>query len=332
MKIQIDNRLIHTITKSKNAFDSLLSAIHKAGIMDENQAVQFILKWPAFLEYIHLGSLFESFPKFNEENKFFKLALSTLYLDNDQELLFHLFDQIFVECITQIKALPQIQQFFLIGQLRDKLQSSSEMEKEIFTFSLGRIEKSLVEHPYTTLHDLTLYLAWDLMCTNLAIIFEHATENINFIKGVSVLKDCLIESFLHISAQGKTFPSFFKLMEAIFAFLMREESLQTYNDTDWITLCQSSQALRSRDKVADVPYIDEAILQHHAKQNVNLSVFTMDSMDKIQAGLIMADYVYRLVKKAAPNWTRSFSRVEIISFKEMDTDLFIQGFISDNFA
>ncbi len=323
MNIFIDNTLLQKITENKNTLNSLTLICQEAKIIDENQKLHFLLNWPSFLEYLNLGNLFEFSPKFGDQNKFFDFAVSTLSLSVDKEIIFHLFDQIFAECLTQIRALPQIQQAFLINQIQKKRHESCLAEKEMFAFSLNRLEKFLVNDPYNTLHDLILYLAWDRVCIHLAFIFEYATENINFINGVRVLKDCLIESFQHILAQAKTLPGFFRLMEALYAYQMREENLQNYHESDWLILCQGAQALRQSERVVNIPYIDEAIKENPRfpySINEPLKAFTMDPMDKIHAGLSLAGYMDRLLENECLRSTH-LKKMEIVNFKEVDSGL-----------
>jgi hypothetical protein len=328
MNIYFDNALIQKITKSPHALTGLMDDI-VSKIGDGNQKIQLFLNWPTLLEYLELGDLFETFPKFGEHDRFFELAISTLNSNADQELLFHLFDQIFVDCLTQVKELAQIQQPFLLNRVRTKRESSGNLGKELFGPALKHYEDALINEPYKTMHDLTLYLAWDRMCINLAIIFEHLDESLNFVHGVKVLKDCLIESFQHILTQGKTLPGFFRLMEALYAYQMREEHLQNYNEVDWQILCRSSQVLRPSERLVGAPYIDEAINENLVlsdSNSITYSVFTMDSLDKIQTELGLACYMIRMIEMETGR--RIFWKpLEIFRCMEMGSEFHLEKMI-----
>ncbi len=123
--------------------------------------------------------------------------------------------------MTHIKALPCIQAPFLIDRIQKKRQSLALSQiNEIFAQSLDDYEQSLLQNPSYTMHDLILYLAWDRVCINLAVIFEHDFSNANH-RGLEVLKECLLESFQHITSEGRTIPSFFRAIEALYAYQMR---------------------------------------------------------------------------------------------------------------
>lgn len=268
------------------------------------------LDWASLLQLLGLENLFEFFPKFGEENPVFKALISILITAVDQETLYELYDQIFVECLTQIKALSQIQQPFLI----EKIQAfrTDPAIASLFTEAFDQLEISLKTDPYATMHDLILYLAWDRMCIQLAILFEFRTENANFIHGISVLKECLIESFLHILNQGKTIPSYFRLLEAIYAYQMREEIIHNHTETDWSILCHSSKILKPSDQLPGIQYVDGLFRKNEGL----LKLYTLDSEEKIRASLSLAGYVSQLIKQEAN---------KAIQFKKMDIFRVVDG-------
>jgi hypothetical protein len=318
MKAYITNNLIHKINhfKEEAEMNALMEAYVKANVYSDNSSVQLNLDWPSVLSLLDLESLFWTIPQWNEQDPLYDFILSTLTTHSQQELLIRLYDQVFVDCLTKIKNLPQIDQTFLLNQIqkkRDFIKLPSV--KEFLVTPLNHYEQLLKTDPYNTIHDLTLYLAWDRVCVNLAILFEHPT--FKTAEGLATLKECLVESFQHITKQGRTSPGFFRLMEALYAILMREENLQNYSDADWLILCQSAEALRSRESVCDVAYVDQIIMINdpNSKKPMPL-VLTLDSPERVQKSLQFAHFGINVLNKEKEPWNYSLSTVEIICFKE----------------
>jgi hypothetical protein len=319
MKVFIDNKLLRKLSDSHSKKEEIafIESCVAAGILKDDQQMQVAFGWPSLLEYLDLGSIFETVPKFNIQNKLFALIISNLALDAEKEILIRLYDQIFVECLTEVKALDQIHPTFLLNQIKKKRQSHSV---GIFALSLDHYERLLIENPYNTIHDLILYLAWDRVCINLAILFEQPELNIR--KGLDVFKECALESFLHIAGQGRTIPSFFRLMEAIYAFKMRQDNLQSHTESEWLTLCQSSRALKDRNVLPDVYYIDAALIDVKSNTDRDLAkVFTMDSTEKVKAALSLADYMIEKFKMEVPGWHYALGPVEISFVSESESGL-----------
>lgn len=330
MKTFIDNKLIQKITsETVDKENSLLKAYLKAGILTNDQPMQVMLGWPSLLEYLDLESLFENFPTLDNQNELFALIISTLPLESEKDFLIRLYDQVFVECLTHVKALPQIDPTFLIQRIQQKRQSSLKL----FAQSLDRYERLLLEHPAHIMHDLILYLAWDRVCVNLAILFEYRSPEVDIRSGLDVLKECLLESFQHITAHGRTAPSLFRLMEALYAYQMREENLPIYTDSEWSILCQSACALKPREILSDVWYIDAAVtddqkLKEMDKEKKNLRVLTMDSVDKVQACLAFVHYMIDKLKLET-EWQYSLCPIEVVCLQEYGNDLVVNAMIND---
>ena len=136
------------------------------------------------------------------------------------------------------------------------------------------------------------------MCVALSAIFEQ--PKIKHSQGLKVLKDCLIESFQHITAQGTAKPSFFRLIETLYAYEMRDENLDNYTEADWLTLCQSSLSLRPREELIDVEYIDQAL------NDEPIIVLTSDSEEKVRLSFSLANY---MIKSHDLNYTLSPAKV-----------------------
>lgn len=328
MKAFLDNRLIQRMLadEAESGKNTLLEIGRHAGILANEQNLEIVFGWPSLLEYLDLGSLFETFPKFDKQNPLFAFITSSLSLDSEQDFLFRLYDQVFVECLTQVKALPQIHPTFLLDHMQKKRHSS------LFSRSLDHYEKILTEDPANTLHHLILYLAWDRVCVYLALVFEHIYPDLKSRKGIELLKECLLESFQHITEQGRSAPGFFRLLEALYAYRMREENIQTHTDAEWLVLCQSSRALRPRENIPDVFYMDAAVVDERKLKSLNkarepLRVFTLDSVDKVKATLSLADYMIEKLKIEVPDWPYVLCPIEIICLKEVENEFSVDTIV-----
>ncbi len=328
MHVYIDHKLVSNIStySPESQHTMLLEACRQAGLVSTKASLeavgpQVVLSWPTLLEYIAAGELFEAIPPFDQQSPLFALLIASLGADGPSDAIVRLFDQIFVECLTQIKALPHIQQAFLIEHIRQKQRSgTSSPAQDLFDFSLANFEKALKADPYKILHDLTLYLAWERVCVNLAKIFEHSFEGSPLLKisqsGLEALKACLLESFQHIAAQGKTVPGFFRLIEAIYAFEMRPENIDYHSDAAWALLCQSSRALKPRDRLAAACYIDAVIIDEHKPSKMCTCHFlTLDSPEQVRASLALTRYMLEKFKNEIPGWRYALGRAEIVCFK-----------------
>lgn len=325
MRIFFDNKLIQKIASSETKNNAFLAACMDADLLADDQLIHVTLGWPSLLEYLNLGGVLENFPTFDYQNELFALILSLLPLDSEKELLIRTYDQVFVECLTYVKALPQMDPDFLLQQIQQKQHSLTQADKP-FNQSLARYEKRLLEHPAHFMHDLILFLAWDRACVNLAIVFEQSSPDVNILRGLDVLKECLLESFQHITAHGRTAPGFFRLIEALYAYQMREERLQIHTEDEWAILCQSASALKPREILSDVWYIDASIadeekLKRMKQENEHLRVFTMDPADKVSVCLSLVRYMINKLKEETSEWRYSLAPVEVICLKEMGSEM-----------
>jgi hypothetical protein len=313
----IDGKCIQRL-KEELDFEKFINACKKASILEKGQQMHFNLDWPAFLGSIDLGSIFESFPKFDHTNKLFALLISNLVLESRNDLIIRLYDQVFVECLTEVKALPQMNPAYLIGKILEKRQSLTSESSNILAEPLERYEILFERNPSSIMHDLVLYLAWDRVCVRLAIIFEYNFPDQKIPKGMQVLKECLKESFQHITGQGKTRPSFFRLAEAMYAFYMREENLKSHTESEWLVLCQGAKVLTFREDLADVCYVDAAIKNLHGKNSEvePLHFFTMDSIEKVNARLTLSRFILEKFKQDESEWHYVFSSSEIVCVKK----------------
>lgn len=326
MKAYIDTRLIRKFitVKDLKERESLLNDCCNA-LKTNDKELEFVLGWPSLFEYLGFGFLFENTPKLDQKNKIFASVVEALLMDCDKEVITYLYDQIFVECLTQVKGLPQIHPKVILEEIRKRKFTLFAHLEDPFTAALNHYEKKFSEDPQNAFHDLTLYLAWDRVCVYLATLFDHTSLKIH--NGLQILKECLVESFQHITQHGKTAPGFFRLVEALYAYQMKDENLQKYSEAEWLTLCQSSNALKPREYLADVSYIDASVVEEKSNDKNSLKVLVLDSPEKIHASLGLSDYMLGKLKADVPNWNYSFRPMEIICLQEHDKNLVVESII-----
>lgn len=315
MKIFIDNALIRRMrSASTNIEKGLEVACQKAGI--PLQEYDFALSWPALLELIELGHLYDTLPVFHERNIFFNALCSALSVNATSERILDLYDQIFAECLTEIKNLPEVQYSFLVNRINEKLNSVILLQPKLH-LALASCEKLLIEEPYNALHDLILYLAWDRMCINIACIFDQYPSKETKIQGFEVLISALIESFQHITQHARTKPGFFRLVETMYAFQMREENLEIHTEAEWLLLCQCSKALMAREQLIDLYYVDAALINaQNRSETLPLKIFTLYSRCHVQSVLALAEYANNKMKNYRPEWPFQLGSIDIINLTE----------------
>lgn len=290
MTTYIDNQLIRKVMSQKD--HEILQGLSS-----------FRFGWPSLFEYLDLGNVLQTFPVFHQ-SKLFDFLIHTLSLKQEKELIIHLYDQLFVECLVQVKGLSQIDSKFLVSQIQQKKNDAPL----VFIEAADYYKNALFENGSNTIHDLTLYLAWDRCCVYLAQVFEYNQATGFFINNLQILKECLIESFQHISAKGRTTPSFFRLVEALYALKMRDEHLQTYTDAEWRILSQGALALKPRDEFCDLFFVDFAL-----GQNVGASkMLTASFREKIEAALALTRFMINHLQEESYNWKHTFCKLFVL--------------------
>jgi hypothetical protein len=267
-------------------------------IYEPIEAQDVIFLHAPFFECLGISNIFEKFPELGEQHKLFPLLSSILEHENKNELLVHFYDQVFVECLTQVKALPEINPSFLLEQIEKKREFCP------FPQGLELYELLLLKHPEHIIHDLILHLAWDRTCVYLASLFDRA------IPGLEVLKDCLVESFQHITMQGKSVPSVFRFVEALYSYYLKKENLSLHTEEEWKILSQGSVALQPRNRFIAVPYLDVVA--------GNRKVRTLDSMIQVKAAVALTQCIFKKLKKEYPSWNYNLSPVEVSCLKESE--------------
>lgn len=279
MKIIIDNQIAKMFAQDAAEIgkDPLLS--------DPDNHIG--LEWPSLLEYLGLGSVLAQLPTFDQNQPMFTACVSTLSAHEEKEEVFHVYDRLFAENLTQIKSLREINAPFLLQAIKQQLFSA-----------LATYEKTLEENASHTMHDLILYLAWDRMCVCLAHLFNHQSTDPKFIKNLEVLKACLIESYQHLVQQGRTSPGFYRMLEALFYYQMREENLPKHTEAEWAVLSQSFPALKAQQELVDIFYIDNALMP----QAKEACYMTLDSHENVHARLALARYMIDKLSAEVPGW------------------------------
>lgn len=308
MKVIVDSQII------KRLVHNLSAIVKNPFIADPNNYISF--SWPSLLEYLDCGSLLTNLPAFDSTAPLYNASIRTLCVTEEKEVLFYVFDRLFIECLNQIKTLPQINASFLLHAIKESRQKPSFAEAEkLISFTLAAYETALIEKAPHTMHDLILYLAWERMCVWMSRLFDYQSTDPKFIKGLTVLKECLVESYIHISQQGQTSPGAYRLIEALFFYQMREENLQKHTAAAWITLNQSFPILKAQDELADFFYIDDAVVPvEELKTGVDNSAYylTLDSPDRVNSRLALTQYMMDKLKSEVSQWNYSLQLKKIL--------------------
>lgn len=274
------------------------------------------LEWPSLFAYIGLEALPKNIPTFDENEEIFQTCLTVLHEDKIDGMLFNLYDRLFAEYLTYIKSLPEINAAFLANKIQEEQQKASFLVvSKWLAPSLSNYERALIHNPSQIMHDLILYLAWDRMCVALGRLFDYQTTDAIFIRGLETLRKCLVESFQHITAQGKTSPSFYRLVEALFFYEMREENLDKHADNEWALLSQSFSVLLPQYELVDCYYIDNCLSLKNEAGDAMIQdrYLTFESKEKMDKRLeLMLLMVQKLNAETDLEWKYSLRSSEIV--------------------
>ncbi len=302
MKLFLDRRAVRLLGQNP-------SIILRHEIVSHPES-EIALRWPAFLEYLGLGGLFSGFPVFGPEEPLFTATAQTAASTDEKEVLLYIYDRLFTEALNRVRALPQINAAFLYEAIQGqrKVSPFSEAEKALDP-ALKKYETALLERPLDTLHDLTLYLSYDRMCAWMAALFDLPSQDPRFIRGIAVLKECLVESYQHIFKHGRTVPGVFRLVEALFAYQMREENLPKHSEAEWALLSQSVPLLYSEGELAD-SYIDDAVADR--LDETPACHFISDEPETVKKRIALAQHMFNQLKEQVPQWDFSLRPKPII--------------------
>lgn len=305
MELIVDNQIVNVLIRD------IAKLAKEPCLFDSNNRITF--RWPSLLEYLGLGSLLSALPTFDQNHPIFQATLSSLYSNDEKEVIFYIYDRLFAENLTQIKALPQMNADYFLHTLQKKRENPQFLQ--VLSSTLADYEKAFSENASQTLHDLILYLAWDRMCVWIGSLFNYQSNNSKYIHSLAILKECLIESYQHITHQGRTRPSFYRLMEALFFFQMRDENISKHAEDEWTLLCQSFPVLKGQNELMDLFYIDEEVtLEKNLNQPENSKRYlTLDSFDLVNARFLLTEYMLMKLKKEVVNWEFILKPKKVIS-------------------
>ena len=303
MKLIVDNEIVRLLAAND---PKILE--HPLIVNRENEV---LFRWPSLLEYLELGEVLTNLPPFVQGQPLFQATITTLYETEENEVLFYIYDTLFTQNLNQIMALPQINASYLV----QKIQERRRCENRALSRTLAAHEAEFVQNASGTMHDLILYLAWDRMCVCMANLFNHQSADPTFLRNLDILKNCLIESYLHIAKQRKTSPSIYRMIEALFFYQMREENLPKHTDAEWTLLGKSFKTFKSQDELVDYFYIDHAVI---AENELSLekgsleAVLTLDEPDMVRCRLTLAQYMIGKLKAQVSNWDFVLRPKEVI--------------------
>lgn len=269
-------------------------------LFSSNHELRIDFGWPSLLQYLELDTILQSIPSFQHGDKLFTLFLSALSMGKEKEIYFELYDQLFATCLTQVKDLPQINAAFLLESIREK-PLLAPVFKDLFSLGLYRCKREFIENPKNIMHDLILYLGWDRMCVCLATLFDYQSDDKKFQQGLVILRDCLLESFVHITKHGRTKPGLFRLIEALFYYEMRKENINRHTEDAWQTLSRSFHLITPKNSLCDVYYVDMAITDVREDEK-QIRVFTMDKAETVNSRIALVNYFLQRLSFEDETW------------------------------
>lgn len=194
------------------------------------------LEWSIFLQRLEINP-FETLPDFGEKNPLYEWTLTHLRASLSKAEFIELYDNLFVECLKEVQMLSCLDQETLFKKI--------EACKDPF---FDPFKKALEKEPRKTFNALVLYVAWEYFSINLACLFELADPSI--LNGIAAFRECFIESFQHLINDKVIYPSVARFVEALYAYDMRQEHLDSHSDEEWTILCEGAKLLQSRKVVS----------------------------------------------------------------------------------
>jgi len=94
MHVFFDNQIIRKLSREEGDLD--------ADILLDDATSKITFNWSSLLEVLNQGDLFKDFPNFNQEHELFQFYITTLTSKSDKETCFHLYDNLFAECLKQV--------------------------------------------------------------------------------------------------------------------------------------------------------------------------------------------------------------------------------------
>lgn len=297
MKVVVDNNVAGMLANDP-------SKVEKLPLVNE-ESNNLIFRWPSLLEYLGIVEWIHNLPAFDQEQELFKGCIAALHEYEEKETLQYMFDRLFTEIVNQIIEIPELSPDSLSQAIKRRKASLKGVAERLIVPGLSYYENSLNQNTAYTMHDIILYLSWERMCVYVARLFDYQLPDPKVIAGINIIRDCLVESFLHIREQGRTIPSAFALFEALFFYYKREENLQKHTAEEWDLLSKSFKVLKNQEKPVDVFYVDDAIMLWDSltgEKGVIFGYLTGDQPEKVNARVAFAQLIIGKLRNEFPEW------------------------------
>ncbi len=295
MKLIIDNKIAKKLSDEETINQ----------IFEDRDTVVF--RWPSLFTYLKINPL-KDFSEFDETSPIFQTCLSSLHVCEEKEHLQHIYDTLFIEIISQIKSLAGMNASYFLHKIDE-----CKNKKKMITDALSPFKMAFLNDTSKTMHDLILYLSFDKMCLCLSKFFDYQTTNKTFISALKILKECIIESYQHITSDGKCFLSFYRLIESLFFYELREENLQKHREEYWKILNQSFSIIEPEVEFPDFFYIDDALKPIQAPSQLSSVCYLVtEPLTKVQTRLKFANQMLNQLKIEIPSFQYILKEVEII--------------------
>lgn len=191
--------------------------------MTKNTNTKDLLCVPSFLRSIGREEPFEEFPFFGPGEKVFSTVISLFSQELTRTQWEEVFDQLGSLCLTYVQRLSWLS------------QDLSDYRNQI-----------------------VLYLTWDRMCVWTGIIWDFFAESAERLS-LSIWKELLIESFVHIHQTKQTVPSLFRLVDALYRYSLMRSQRDAHEESLWQDICAMSGYTLQESQIPWVPYIDGGV-------------------------------------------------------------------------
>lgn len=299
MKLVIDNHITDKLSCGE-------------AVPEINDFQTIIFKWPTLLKFLKLDPM-PQLKTWDETNPIFQLYLKSLFSITEKELLYHIYDMLFAETIGEIKSLKDLSK----KNLLEKIENISNQNKNIIN-ALQSFQSDFSGSNSKAMHDLILYLSFERMCHCLSKFLDYQTKDLTYTHNLKVLRECLIDSYVHIRSQGNCFLSFYTLIESLFFFEMREENLSKHTDEEWKVLNQTFSVLKQDEGLTSCFYIDDALSELETSKNTSpKSYLSCESKEIVEIRLNFANVMLKKLQNEIPSFQYVLKPLLIIYSKSI---------------
>ena len=236
----------------------------------------FLLNWSSFWGSLEKEELIQEFSFCERGDALFQATITSLLEIQEESDLFYLYDSLFSSCLQKVYSLPWLQLGSFIQEIVDQKKKKKGTWEENL---LESYEKAFRTEGPSKIHDFILSFAWDRFCLLSATLFDFPSQERRFLKNLAKFRDCLIDSYHHIRDQRKSSPSFFRLVNALFYYEVREERIDLHQPQEWEILTQSFPLLLSDDEISSCSYIDFFMQEGKGEK---VQILTVDSLEVVQ--------------------------------------------------